>query len=100
MKWYLANGYLAVNKISTPDVSASGLMFSEAESNKMVVNKGEVVLFAEDVKEKSLVQNLDKGWKVYYNKGGSFELRMENGEMYTMVHVRDTIMFISPDGAE
>lgn len=96
MKGYLANGYIAVNKISTTEVTSSGLMLSDVETEKMVVNRGEVVLLAEDVKERTMVENLDRGWTMYYNKGGSFELRLEDGESYTMVHVRDAIWFIPP----
>ena len=82
--------YIIIEKSKNPEVSASGLEYSEDETNKMRAHRATVVSIGNEV------SGIDIGDDVYYDKARSFEQIIDGVEM-TMTREVDIMVIIPRD---
>lgn len=82
--------YIIIEKSKNPEVSASGLEYSEEETNKMRAHRATVISIGSEV------SGIDIGDDVYYDKARSFEQIIDGVEM-TMTREVDIMVIIPRD---
>ena len=82
--------YIIIEKSKNPEVAASGLEYSEEETNKMRAHRATVVSIGSEV------SGINIGDDVYYDKARSFE-QIINGEEMTMTREGDIMVIIPRD---
>jgi|TARA_R110002020_G_scaffold54546_1_gene152005 co-chaperonin GroES (HSP10) len=82
--------YIIIEKSKNPEVSASGLEYSEEETNKMRAHRATVISIGSEV------SGINIGDDVYYDKARSFEQIIDGVEM-TMTREVDIMVIIPRD---
>ena len=82
--------YLIIEKSKKPERSASGLEYSEEETNKIRAHRATVLSVGDEV------GGISVGDDVYYDKARSFE-QIINGKEQTMTREVDILVIIRPD---
>tara|TARA_R110000744_G_scaffold121593_1_gene226328 strand:- start:1011 stop:1286 length:276 start_codon:yes stop_codon:yes gene_type:complete len=82
--------YIIIEKSKNPEVSASGLEYSEDETNKMRAHRATVISIGSEV------SGINIGDDVYYDKARSFEQIIDGVEM-TMTREVDIMVIIPRD---
>lgn len=87
MKAQAFGKYIIIDKSKKPEVAASGLEFSEEETNKMRAHRAVVLSVGEEV------DGIKVGDEVYYDKARSFEQIIDGVEM-TMTREIDIMVIL------
>ena len=82
--------YIIIEKSKNPEVSASGLEYSEEDTNKMRAHRATVISIGSEV------SGINIGDDVYYDKARSFEQIIDGVEM-TMTREVDIMVIIPRD---
>lgn len=82
--------YIIIEKSKNPEVSASGLEYSEEDTNKMRAHRATVISIGSEV------SGINIGDDVYYDKSRSFEQIIDGVEM-TMTREVDIMVIIPRD---